>query len=157
MYKHIEHLRSKPALTLSDSAANAAKSKEVTFKIEQLAEKAQTRVNYQDSKFASASAHPTKKAYGSLLRRTHLNVFGNVSQRMSVVMSATLADTEVVDSESTVMPVQRKKPATGKLATKLIGMMEEENKRDEREAYQLNSLGPLGDKKIWNFEIFPKV
>jgi hypothetical protein len=36
-------------------------------------------------------------------------------------------------------------------------MMEEENKRDEREAYQLNSLGPLGDKKIWNFEIFPKV
>jgi len=55
--------------------------------------------------FASAGAHPTKKAYGSLLRRTHLNVFGNVSQRMSVVMSATLADTELVDSESTVMPV----------------------------------------------------
>ena len=40
MNKHIEHLRSKPALTLTDSAANAAKSKEVTFKIEQLAEKA---------------------------------------------------------------------------------------------------------------------
>ena len=43
------------------------------------------------------------------------------------------------------------------LSPELIGMMEEENKRDEREAYQLNSLGPLGDKKIWNFEIFPKV
>jgi len=69
-------------------------------------------------------------------------------------MSATLADVEVeVDSDSTMTPIveKRKKPASGKLAAKLIGMMEKENLRDERDPYQLNSLGPLGDKNIWNF------
>ena len=83
--------------------------------------------------FASASSIPTKKAYGSLLRRTQLNVFGNVSRRLSVVLSATLADTEV-ESGAAVMPMKenKPKPKAGKLATKLIGMMEEENKREER-------------------------
>lgn len=59
---------------------------EVNFKIEQLSEKAETRMNHVDSMFASAASVPTKKSHGSLLRRTHLNVFGNVSRRVRVVM-----------------------------------------------------------------------
>ena len=64
-------------------------------------------------------------------------------------MSATVADT--AESDTTVAPASRNKPKTGKLASKLIGMMEEENKRTERDAVNLPSLGPLGDRKIWNF------
>jgi len=35
-------------------------------------------------------------------------------------------------------------------------MMKEENKREEREMVELSTLGPLGDKKFWDFKIFPK-
>ena len=71
-------------------------------------------------------------------------------------MSATALDTEF-EPEQEVNQTQRTKPKAGKLANKLIGMMEQENIRNERESYQLPSLGPLGDKSIWNFEVFPKV
>lgn len=74
--------------------------------------------------FSSAASIPTKKAYGSLLRRTQLNVFGNVSNRMSVVMSATALDTEIEAEPEVITTTERKKPKGGKLATKLIGMME---------------------------------
>jgi hypothetical protein len=45
---------------------------------------------------------------------------------------------------------------TSKLSVKLINMMKEENKREEREGVELPTLGPFGDKKFWDFKIFPK-
>ena len=67
-------------------------------------------------------------------------------------MSATLTDTEAeIDTQGLQVQEKRAKPKTGRLANKLIGRMEKENNRTERDALQLPSLGPLGDKSIWNF------
>ena len=47
-------------------------------------------MNYQDKLFGKKSTTYTPQAvYPSMLRRTHLGVFGNVSRRMNVVMAAT--------------------------------------------------------------------
>jgi len=54
-----------------------------------------------------------------------------------------------------VKPVKMK-PKKGKLAAKLISKMEEENKRQEREVLAIPTLGPLGDKKFWDFNVFPR-
>jgi len=67
--------------------------------------------------------------YPSLLRRTHLNVFGNVSRRMNVVMQAsTLARDVELDTEEIInLPLVPKNKPKGKLAAKLIDKMAKEN------------------------------
>jgi len=161
MSSNIDLLRVKSTQKPADSSVPLVDSKRVTFQIEQLASETETKVNHVDKMFTPAASIPTKKTYGSLLRRTQLNVFGNVSNRMSVVMSASALDTEI-ETESEREPEVIKtqvinRGGKGKLANKLIGMMTEENIREEREVVELPSLGPLGDKNIWNFKTFPKI
>lgn len=163
MSSNIDLLRVKSTQKPADSSVPLVDSKRVTFQIEQLASETETKVNHVDKMFTPAASIPTKKAYGSLLRRTQLNVFGNVSNRMSVVMSASALDTEIeTESEREPEPEVIKtkvinRGGKGLLANKLIGMMTEENIREEREVKELPSLGPLGDKNIWNFKTFPKI
>ena len=154
-------------------------------------------MNYQDKLFGKKSTTFTPQAvYPSMLRRTHLGVFGNVSRRMNVVMAATSSsyldtlteteeDTQVdpaVPQVEEVSPVTigetleassvavgpekseeivrekivRLQPKPGKLAARLIKRMEGENIREERDVLALPTLGPLGDKKFWDFNVFPK-
>jgi len=35
-------------------------------------------------------------------------------------------------------------------------MMKEENKREDRKVLEVPTLGPAGDKKFWDFNIFPR-
>ena len=60
-------------------------------------------------------------------------------------------------AEAKSMPLLPKKRKGGKLALKLIQRMEKQNIREERESVDIPTLGPLGDKKFWDFKVFPKV
>lgn len=60
-------------------------------------------------------------------------------------------------AEAKSMPLLPKKYKGGKLAVKLIKRMEKENIREERESVEIPTLGPLGDKKFWDFKVFPKL
>lgn len=77
---------------------------------------------------------------------------------MNVVMQSTLTseveldapNTTGVSEESKNLPLVPKKKG-GKLAQKLILRMEKENIREDREMLEIPTLGPLGDKKFWDF------
>lgn len=47
---------------------------------------------------------------------------------------------------------------SGKLSVKLIKKMKDEMiPREEREVVEIPVLGPLGDKKFWDFKTFPRI
>jgi len=69
--------------------------------------------------------------------------------------TSTLApEVDAPAQETPNMPLLPKKK--GKLATRLIKRMEKENVRESRDSIDLPTLGPLGDKKFWDFKVFPK-
>ena len=52
--------------------------------------------------------------------------------------------------------VLEQKPKTSRLSAKLIDKMREENIRENRQAFQIPVLSPLGDEKFWGFKVFPR-
>jgi len=88
MSTQIDQLKSLPKAAAKTSDSKVVE--EIQFSVSNLQGGGNTQVNYQDKLFGKkAATFTTKAVYPSMLRRTHLGVFGNVSRRMNVVMAAT--------------------------------------------------------------------
>jgi len=88
MSTQIDQLKSLPKAATKTTDSKVAE--EIQFSVSNLQDGGNTQVNYQDKLFGKkATTFTTQAVYPSMLRRTHLGVFGNVSRRMNVVMAAT--------------------------------------------------------------------
>jgi len=88
MSTQIDQLKSLPKAATKTTDSKVAE--EIQFSVSNLQDGGNTQVNYQDKLFGKkSSTFTTQAVYPSMLRRTHLGVFGNVSRRMNVVMAAT--------------------------------------------------------------------
>jgi len=88
MSTQIDQLKSLPKAATKTTDSKVVE--EIQFSVSNLQDGGNTQVNYQDKLFGKKSTtFKTQAVYPSMLRRTHLGVFGNVSRRMNVVMAAT--------------------------------------------------------------------
>ena len=96
--------------------------------------------NYQDRKFSPITS---VRPYPSIVMRATHTIMSSVAQAAS---GDVVGEVDVVE----------KKKKTGLLSAKLIKQMREENNRMTREPVQIPTLEPFGDKKFWDFNVFPK-